>query len=594
MKARSPPRRAEDELSSVLSSLERAARAPNLYLVELKEAFRMENWNLFQNVYGDDHRTSAGQHLTRDDDFSWADRLKKSTSEIYDISKMLQAILEVADDLRAQLESSYEELVAERHSNGIRSLPDELLARIFQISVWGEDGFGARQAVRLSRVSRWFRNVVLGTRGLWTMLDPISSKVKLELLIARAGPAALFHAFFNAIHWNKDKNRKSIDIIRPTIPRWSTLTLKYDYMYEARETGVDDVLGEPLSLLAKEGLRSPLLEELMLRGDSIDPHFGGVLPSDIEAWAPNLRTLRCSYFLPSLSTPLSSISTLIFTQEISARPPASPLQILLRLLPKIPNLSSFELVAYKGYEEYDNESLPTTECSSLTSFQLRLHNFRLRNFSSEGSCIATLMAALRMPLLEDFSISVRIWDFRQGENESECIEWSQLLGHLSRAILPTHLSDPNCHRMVSVLYKLCIDELGRTAWTMKAPFGLRTLNLPLDGVFHIPSVTLSSCLRVIFTQESDLDSENALVSEHNESCRLRELKFIGCEYMTPVNLRHTVDSLEALGVWDRIERVVVQDCDLLRYSDVVNIVGERRLQYLDWHFDARKSCSKFM
>ncbi|KLO04810.1 hypothetical protein SCHPADRAFT_744769 [Schizopora paradoxa] len=70
----------------------------------------------------------------------------------------------------------------------------------------------------------------------------------------------------------------------------STLVLKHYYMYEARETGVNDVFGESLSLLAKDWHHSPPLEELVLRGDIIDPHFG----ADVEAYAPNLRTLLCS------------------------------------------------------------------------------------------------------------------------------------------------------------------------------------------------------------------------------------------------------------------------------------------------------------
>ena len=60
------------------------------------------------------------------------------------------------------------------------------------------------------------------------------------------------------------------------------------------------------------------------------------------------------------------------------------------------------------------------------------------------------------------------------------------------------------------------------------------------------------------------------------------------------DLRRTADSLKALGVWDRIGRVEVRDCDLLRHSDVVAMVGEQRLQYLDGYADSRKSCSKFV
>ncbi|KLO08313.1 hypothetical protein SCHPADRAFT_1001056 [Schizopora paradoxa] len=189
--------RRHDGMLIVLQTLEKAARTPNVAnfnQLELNEVFRMENWTTFQNVYGDDKDPFAnndGQVV----DAAWADRLLKSTVEIDNIIKISHTLLNVATDLQSQLNSSQERVIAAKRSKGIKSLPDELVARIFQIAVWEQydDWDITEQAVSLSKVSRRFYNVALGTRSLWTMLGSFSSRLELETLIARAGPNEGFH-----------------------------------------------------------------------------------------------------------------------------------------------------------------------------------------------------------------------------------------------------------------------------------------------------------------------------------------------------------------------------------------------------------------
>ena len=78
----------------------------------------------------------------------------------------------------------------------------------------------------------------------------------------------------------------------------------------------------------------------------------------------------------------------------------------------------------------------------------------------------------------------------------------------------------------------------------------------------------------------ELDGGGVSSAITRESCRLRELNLVKCENMTSVNLRNTVDSLKFLGVWNGMERVVVQRSKHLVYDEVVDIIGEERLQHL--------------
>lgn len=101
----------------------------------------------------------------------------------------------------------------------------------------------------------------------------------------------------------------------------------------------------------------------------------------------------------------------------------------------------------------------------------------------------------------------------------------------------------------------------------------RELHIPANRIIRVPSLIFVSFAQVIF------DGEDSGALDISES-RLRELKLVSCRFMTPAHLRRTVDSLVSLGIWDVIERVVVQRCERLTYKDVLDIVGRERLRYI--------------
>ncbi|KLO08289.1 hypothetical protein SCHPADRAFT_944559 [Schizopora paradoxa] len=362
------------EISKVLLALENAAKLPNFHEVDLSDAFRKENWNIFQNVYGGD----KGFANDEDDrillaDATWPNRLKESTYETCNIYMMLKALRSAADELLLEFETSQERVAAVKRSKGMKSLPDEILSKTFLMAFWGQHSHraSARQAMWLSGVSRRFRNVALGTRGLWTILSSSFSRLQLETIIARAGSNEGFHIFLNLD--SSSVRLKFFDICRSIIPRWKTLTLEHDKEYGNDYHGALENL---LRSFVEHGLCFPILEELNVHG----PYYGTLISPEVRGWAPNLRTLRCSFILLSLSSPIPSISTLVISTLVISSDvlhylyaSESPVQMLLGLLLKLPNLSSFELEAEGAHGEADiGAALPVTECPLVTSFHLRI------------------------------------------------------------------------------------------------------------------------------------------------------------------------------------------------------------------------------
>ncbi|KLO08287.1 hypothetical protein SCHPADRAFT_931876 [Schizopora paradoxa] len=551
------------DVSNVLLALEKAARKPGFCDVELSEVYDMEKWSVYQNVYGGDKDPFVvnGSHVV---DPTWVDCLTNSTNEIFHIKQMLQALLSVTDKLQERFSHSEERVLAAKRSKGIKSLPDDLLANIFQIAVWEEDCDGAVQANRLAIVSRRFRTVALEKRGLWTTLTSFSSESQLEALIRRAGPNEGFHVFIYYDFDAKELGLKSfIDVCRPILPRWKTLTLtqRYHEVFESRRGGVKDALEELHNLFVNDGLQLSMLEELNVYGETSDRFKGG--KSDVHAWAANLRALRCDHSLPS-STPLSSVSMLTVTQVIDGSN-GSPLKELLIFLRGVPNLLFFKLEAYSTGAKFDNETLPATECPAITSFEFQIHGFYVL---CDQPCVAAFMNALRLPSLEEFSVDVDVSSI--GTTESECAEWSQGTGSLMCALLPDHIMST---RMKSMFFKLWRSGSMWGAQEKVSP-DARAYHIPLDKILRTPTVSLSSFVQVLFKQEAG----NARISES----RLRELRFVECKNMTLAHLKRTADSLELLGVWNGIERVVVKECEHLVYDEIVEVIGEKRLQYISY------------
>ncbi|KLO08302.1 hypothetical protein SCHPADRAFT_1001047 [Schizopora paradoxa] len=580
------------EVPDVLLALEKAARAPNIHKVDLQQAFGWDNWSAFRTVYGrcggeDSSATpdSDADMSIRIVDAESTARFMTSVFEVDAIVKMLTVLLEFANGLQAKFKLSHEH-IASKLSKGINSLPEELLTKIFQFAVWGEGRNGGKQAVRLSHVCRSFRGIALEKPGLWTTLFSGASETQLETFISRGGPNQEYHAFlhFNPLI-NRHGQRLFSSICRPIIPRWKSLTLSQEYQdyYEDRASigGVAWAMREFVEFLIKEGLQLPILEEMHIDGDD-DDYYRDVPDIEDYDWASNLRVFRCSYFLPDLSPNLTSVSTFVLTQRFRGYSHPPTLKPIFDSLLAMPNLSSFDLELYDSDNTASDSERPWLLCPTITSFRLRLRNFDIFDFrfQAEDSCITILMDTLRMPSLEQVSISVGAKEMihlkDKLKSEANSNKWSRSLFKLSSTLLPKHFSDST--KMMSLSCKLECGDYADSCLTYVPPAEMGLFNIPLERILHIRSVTVSSFVPVFFVQDpGDGGIPSSIISE---SCQLREFNFIECENMTSVDLEGTVDSLESLGVWKHIERVTVQGSNHLVYDEALDVIGKEKLQFL--------------
>jgi len=232
--------------------------------------------------------------------------------------------------------------------------------------------------------------------------------------------------------------------------------------------------------------------------------------------------------------------------------------------------------------------LPSAMCPSIRTFRLQLLEFRIspsrRNLQF---FIAGFLQALRMPHVEDIFISVDFQDAGGGETETESTE---LLSAISAALFPNHFNDPLARRRLSSLnYKTKYNPRIAALKSPQSPLDefskIFTVTIPLDRVPTVSILTLTTLARTrtFFTHGGQIVGGNGGSGGGSgpASCRLRELRFIGCEDMMIEDLQFAVQSLKNAGVWDTtIERVAVEFCDSLAHAEVLGVVGKERLRYL--------------
>ncbi len=197
-------------------------------------------------------------------------------------------------------------------SKGLASLPDDLLALIFEFA--SPPGEGTRQAVWLSHVSRWFRRVALNACRLWTTLHTDSTRKELKTLIARSGKTTDLHIVVHKSDDDVDIN-DFLDICTPMVSRWSTFTISCELdNWDGDE--LETVDGTMRDVFRRYQLALPRLRELRVRQHRSDVDTG------FDTWAtekffpswttPNLRVIHCNEYIP-LPYPAYSAVTLFTT-----------------------------------------------------------------------------------------------------------------------------------------------------------------------------------------------------------------------------------------------------------------------------------------
>lgn len=295
---------------------------------------------------------------------------------------ILKYLLVIAQDFQAQ----YNEILGpslKKLSSGFASLPNELLSTIFMHSVWAEGQYGSKQAKSISHVSRTFREIALGKRAFGQCYAQMPPKR-------------------NGIHSSHVAVQRSI--------------------YIARE--VEFVLK---SFRRRNGGRFPRLEELDIEDGDIWPERDEH-PFQVSWTSPNLRTLRCSSYIPFPFVKFDTLTTFTFSHALALTSKAVK---LLKFLSSMPNLISLELAFFRVKSirrEGTVHLLPPCTCPSITSFSFSLPDSGGTSHNEAHEFIAPFLQALGLPNLEDLSISVDFWFYDSAKVED-----------LSRALFPVHV-----------------------------------------------------------------------------------------------------------------------------------------------------------
>ncbi len=186
-------------------------------------------------------------------------------------------------------------------SNGLASLPDELLRLIFQFATHHEQE-GTRHAMWLSHVSRRFRKLVLADRSLWStqFLAYDTSKENIEEFIRRSGKDTDLHIVMGDNSMIEELVAKDFwGACLPFASQWRTFAVVGDWNREY--SNVMTKLGGSLGkFLVWHHLVLPRLHELSINHQHYkEPSvelmwYSSTLFFPSETWVtPNLRIVRC-------------------------------------------------------------------------------------------------------------------------------------------------------------------------------------------------------------------------------------------------------------------------------------------------------------
>lgn len=520
-------------------------------------------------------------------------QLVSASCETDAMISILKSLTAAAEDIKKEYDQVLGPSISQL-SKGIDSIPDEILAIIFEVDVREEGARGATMAKLLSHVSRRFRNVALSNRSIWATLRSNGSEEEWETFIRRSGTDTGFHVFIQSIRSRNHKKWDAfMDCCWQTASRWTSLTLtrlapdpcppssRSSRNREPYETdsdgGYDDHMNHIRTVEMKKDME--FVMSAFNGGDRLVHtwQFPRLFELDVQcgdlktklSWkSPNLRLLRYFGILPRPSAVFSSVTT--FQYNLSS---SSVCNELLQFIVSMPNVSDLQLeLAQAVFRREDVGPLyfpSSSPCPSVTSFSLLVHAYPAMWPHVGERFIAAFLHALRIPNLAHFSC--RVPCDMVGRTFDSTV--SDSLGGLSRALLPVNIFEP-LSRPTSINYKIVKSDvlIRKPKRNIKIPPWI--FPVPLERIPDVSVLTFTTCTQVIFTRE-DLAGAHGVGLEPSQ---LREIRFSGCE-MAIKDLQLTVQSLKDVGAWNTLERIVVEQCELLYYESALEVVGMERLRY---------------
>ncbi|KLO06341.1 hypothetical protein SCHPADRAFT_693195 [Schizopora paradoxa] len=480
------------------------------------------------------------------------------------ISHILQNVSNSASEV-LDLYSNRLEHFSSKLSRGFSSLPNELVSHILSLASHSSPDT-ALSATKLSHVSQQFRRLILGDQSLWTTLSLWhggASKESLKRQISLSGSTSDLQVIIlyggkispSVIH-------SFVATCSPSASRWQSLTF-HGVWEEKHFISISDEL---LQLMKQHHLVLPRLHELCLsdfdlyyskrvvpRWVSSSTDFGGILP-----WvAPNLRTLICEQFIPSPSFPFSFS---VFKLNLMLNPHDTHDQIndLFQFLGSRQNIPEFILnLTGLEFNIGGEQEIITSTFPALTSFHYKISPVVIETVQ----CIyGPILEALQMPDLHCFFLSTEVLTSNGSHSDPDAQGFDSLFEKL--------LPDPDVHPLlttvtVTILRHYSYRIVG--APEDEAP----VIPIPLAKLPHVSSLRITTFGRVSFYRPPETNPSS-----------LRELQIVGCSRLDIEGLQLAVQSLKDGGAWEELERVIVENCDLLDLDSALEVVGEKRLRFV--------------
>ncbi|KLO06340.1 hypothetical protein SCHPADRAFT_1002406 [Schizopora paradoxa] len=520
-------------------------------------------------------------------------RLLQTAYEMDAIVSMLGTLMGIASDIKRQYDQLMEPVIS-RLSKGFACLSDDLLHIIFRFTVEEDDPF---QAVRLSLVSRRFRNLAILDPTLWTSLCYGASKDELETFIVRSGPNAYFDASIRIVRPLNGEHESSrsksvidpafndfLEACWPSMSRWTTLTITLAYFGSSRE--LEFALQ---SFNRHDGVCFSSLQEIRIHSEG---QYVCKKSLDLTWMAPNLRSLQTSNTVPPGLTGtvhvFSTVTAFKCKDILAVYQPHRQAENFVEFIESMPNLTTLELefqmfmVHDYSFRLIEFPVLPPSSHHSITSFTLTLSQYTVGRDGNWAVYFAELFLGLNMTRLEEFTLVMDVIGFNASITECDIF-----FNGLSLALLPPHHHDDArtrvvCPRLSTLNYHLKynpakVQEIRGSdvdSETLASPEQI-TFPIPLGSVPTVTTLNITTFTKVSFTRGIE-----ALADDGITPCGLREIRFEGCDKMEISDLRLTIQSLKDMGAWDSLERFVVENNDSLKYSEVLDAVGEERLHYI--------------
>ncbi|KLO06713.1 hypothetical protein SCHPADRAFT_932913 [Schizopora paradoxa] len=535
----------------------------------------MASRGLDEKFYGDDARafgfeldswcrlrTKWSRNDLSPEDISQLFRDSKNLDNMVHILKLLHSS---ASQLQQSVALGSKPMIS-KLSRGIASLPNEILMHIFGILAPAGGRTSRQQAIWLSHVSRRFRSIALGTRSIWTTLDGCASKDELNTFVSRSGKDSDLHLIFYMWVYDPEPEPEPepdvpdfVDWCLPLASRWTSFLVLYE---DGEIDRNDGLIFSILETVCADRRAYPRLQMMRIQQDPstantiFEPWELAIEKYGNRQQISGLQRIECDEYIPTPDPLYDSAKS--FFASISWLNSVESFGDLGVLLPSLRALTVLDLTIQTSSRAVEFDDIEIG-CPSVSSLTLHFPSLVFPG-AIDGGSLGTFMGSFNMPRLTEYSFSVEL-ELRNVEDKPD-IE----LDTLFQFLMASFCLDPYRHPNLAK----CSIKLSHTKGKMEWPWRPQSLDIPLVSLpQNVASLTVQTSTPHIRFYSSD------------DQYALRELRLLECNEFDVESLAKLVASLRGIKAWDRLVNFKVENCRrLLKYEDVVKIVGEEKLDLL--------------